>query len=88
MEVITYTPHPESPNTEAILKPLEPGYPGPGVDSPSTLFHQRALIVSGFSTGYVARKLEQASYDRFGKNAGVGKKGFEWVLAGGQDSGR
>jgi hypothetical protein len=33
----------------------------------------------------VARRIEKASLDRFGKNAGVGKKGFEWVLAGGQE---
>jgi hypothetical protein len=31
----------------------------------------------------IARRIEKASFDRFGKNAGVGKKGFEWVLAGG-----
>jgi len=29
--------------------------------------------------------VEQASVDRFGLNALLGKKGFEWVLAGGQE---
>jgi hypothetical protein len=53
-----------------------------------TLFHQKATIVSGFPTAFVARKVEQASIDRFKSNAGVGKKGFEWVLAGGQVTGR
>jgi len=32
----------------------------------------------------IARRVEKASVDRFGANAGVGKRGFEWVLAGGQ----
>ena len=53
-----------------------------------TLFHQKATIVSGFPTAFVARKVEQASIDRFKSNAGVGKKGFDWVLAGGQVTGR
>lgn len=57
--------------------------------SPSqTLFSQRATIISGFPTGLIARKVEQASLDRFKSNAGVGKKGFDWVLAGGQVTGR
>ena len=34
----------------------------------------------------VARRIEKASVDRFAKNAGMGKKGFEWVLAGGRDA--
>jgi len=33
----------------------------------------------------VARRVERASVDRFGANAGLGKRGFEWVLAGGVD---
>jgi len=53
-----------------------------------TLFHQKATINSGFPTAFVARKVEQASIDRFKSNAGVGKKGFDWVLAGGQVTGR
>jgi hypothetical protein len=53
-----------------------------------TLFQQKATIVSGFPTAFVARKVEQASIDRFKSNAGVGKKGFDWVLAGGQVIGR
>jgi hypothetical protein len=40
-------------------------------------------MLSGFPTAMIARRIEKASYDRFAKNAGVGKKGFEWVLAGG-----
>ena len=51
----------------------------------STLFYQRAMITSGFPTAMVARRVERASIDRFAINAGVGKKGFEWVLSGGQD---
>jgi hypothetical protein len=53
-----------------------------------TLFHQKATIVSGFPTALIARRVEQASIDRFKSNAGVGKKGFDWVLAGGQVTGR
>jgi hypothetical protein len=32
----------------------------------------------------IARRIEKASLDRFGTNAGVGKKGFDWVLEGKQ----
>lgn len=35
----------------------------------------------------IARRVENASVDRFGVNAGVGKKGFDWVLAGERDEG-
>ncbi|WVF68850.1 hypothetical protein IAT40_003623 [Kwoniella sp. CBS 6097] len=55
-------------------------------DSPTTTFSQRAMLTSGFPTKYIARKVEQASYDRFKANAGVGKQGFEWVLAGGNQA--
>ncbi|ADV25085.1 mitochondrial protein [Cryptococcus gattii Ru294] len=48
----------------------------------TTLFRQRAMLVSGFPTKLIARKIEQASYDRFKSNAGIGKQGFDWVLAG------
>ncbi len=64
---------------------MEPGVPGPGALLPYTLFSQRATFISEFSTAMIARRIEAASVDRFGKNAGVGKKGFEWVLTGGQD---
>ena len=91
LELITYAPDPASmpaaPTASGTLDALEPGMPGPGTAATASIFHQRALITSGFSQGYVARKIEQASLDRFGKNAGVGKKGFEWVLAGGQERG-
>ncbi|WWC93152.1 uncharacterized protein L201_008119 [Kwoniella dendrophila CBS 6074] len=52
----------------------------------TTQFNQRALLISKFPTRYVARKIEQASLDRFKSNAGIGKKGFEWVLNGGDQS--
>ncbi|KAL7419156.1 hypothetical protein Q5752_005992 [Cryptotrichosporon argae] len=45
-----------------------------------TLFDQRALMVSAFPTKMIARRIEKASADRFAANAGVGRKGFEWVL--------
>lgn len=48
----------------------------------TTLFRQRAMLVSGFPTKIIARRIEQASYDRFKSNAGIGKQGFDWVLAG------
>ncbi|WRT69358.1 uncharacterized protein IL334_006342 [Kwoniella shivajii] len=48
-----------------------------------THFHQRALLISAFPTRMIARRLEKASFDRFKSNAGIGKKGFEWVLQGG-----
>ncbi|WVN90990.1 uncharacterized protein L203_106236 [Cryptococcus depauperatus CBS 7841] len=50
-------------------------------DNESTLFRQRALLVSSFPTKLVARRLEQVSLDRFKSNAGIGKQGFEWVLS-------
>ncbi|WWD20002.1 hypothetical protein CI109_104475 [Kwoniella shandongensis] len=53
----------------------------------TTRFHQRAVLVSGFPTNMIARRIEQASLDRFKANAGVGKKGFDWVLSGGQSGG-
>ncbi|WVQ80250.1 hypothetical protein IAT38_002355 [Cryptococcus sp. DSM 104549] len=48
----------------------------------STLFKQRAMLISAFPTKMVARRLEQASFDRFKANASVGKQGFDWVLSG------
>lgn len=63
---------------------LEPGVIGPGATTASTFFHQRAVMFSGFSSAMIAKRIEKASADRFAKNATVGKKGFEWVLAGGQ----
>jgi hypothetical protein len=68
LELITYTPHPSSSGPNAM----------------STLFQQRATMLSGFPTRMVANRIEKASVERFGANAGVGKKGFEWVLTGGQ----
>ncbi|ORX35372.1 hypothetical protein BD324DRAFT_652505 [Kockovaella imperatae] len=96
LELITYGPNPNealsstSPasdmdGTDQPATPPEPGVPGPGAYTTSTLFHQRATIISGFPTVLVARRIEQASIDRFSKNAGVGKQGFEWVLSGGQE---
>jgi hypothetical protein len=42
------------------------------------------MMVSQFPTALVARRIEKASVDRFRSNAETGKKGFEWVLKGGQ----
>ncbi|ODN76168.1 hypothetical protein L202_06088 [Cryptococcus amylolentus CBS 6039] len=50
-------------------------------DENSTLFKQRAMLISGFPTRLIARRIEQASIDRFKSNAGIGKQGFDWVLA-------
>ncbi|RSH91361.1 hypothetical protein EHS25_009660 [Saitozyma podzolica] len=59
-------------------------YPRHSANPKQTLFHQHALLLSAFPTAMIARRIEKASLDRFGSNAGVGKQGFEWVLAGGQ----
>ncbi|WVW86541.1 hypothetical protein I302_108590 [Kwoniella bestiolae CBS 10118] len=59
----------------------------PSSTNPSiTEFKQRALLISGFPTRMIARRIEQASLDRFKSNAGIGKKGFEWVLQGGDQA--
>ncbi|WVR08349.1 hypothetical protein IAU60_005404 [Kwoniella sp. DSM 27419] len=55
----------------------------PAASPAQTTFNQRALLISAFPTKMIARRIEQASLDRFKANAGIGKKGFEWVLAGG-----
>lgn len=47
----------------------------------STFFRQRAMLVSAFPTAYIARKIEGAGLQRFKDNAGVGKRGFDWVLS-------
>ncbi|KAK4688437.1 hypothetical protein P7C73_g1677, partial [Tremellales sp. Uapishka_1] len=73
LELITYTPNPA------------PGEGETGHAAPSTLFHQRATIYSGFPTRLVARRIEKASVERFGANAGLGRRGFEWVLKGGEE---
>lgn len=52
-------------------------------DGNKTLFRQRALMVSGFPTGLIARRIEKASVDRFKSNASAGKQGFDWVLQNG-----
>lgn len=76
LEHITYTPFypsaaPGSSSSEG----------GTGShDAPSTKFSQHALMVSGFKTKMIARRIEKASVDRFAANAGIGKQGFEWVL--------
>lgn len=59
-------------------------YPRHSANPKQTLFHQHALLLSAFPTAMIARRIEKASLDRFGSNAGVGKQGFEWVLSGGQ----
>ncbi|ORY35788.1 putative mitochondrion protein [Naematelia encephala] len=83
LELITYNPHPSPSNPSD--PPPEPGHLGPLAVVPQTIFNQRALITSGFPTAMVARRVEKASVDRFGKNAGLGKRGFDWVLNGGSD---
>ncbi|OCF37263.1 mitochondrial protein [Kwoniella heveanensis CBS 569] len=78
LELIRYYPTtPTSPSSPTTLD---------SADSSTTTFSQRAMLISGFPTKYVARKLEQASYDRFKANAGIGKQGFDWVLAGGNQA--
>lgn len=71
LEYITYTPHPRSE----------------GAKAPGTLFKQHALMVSGFPTGLIARRIEKASVDRFKSNAEKGKMGFDWVLKKGSKLG-
>lgn len=84
LELITYTPHPPS---AAPLKPPAIGHPPESTwTTPSTLFSQRAAIYSGFPTRLIATRIEKASVERFSANAGVGKKGFDWVLQGGKVS--
>ncbi|WWC73377.1 uncharacterized protein I206_107344 [Kwoniella pini CBS 10737] len=56
------------------------------INPQTTLFKQRALLISGFPTRMIARRIEQASFDRFKSNAGIGKQGFEWVLNGGDQA--
>lgn len=80
LELIRYLPSSTEPSSTT-----KPGDIGPGASSPSTLFTQRAMITSGFSSSMIAKRLEKASVDRFAGNAGVGRKGFEWVLAGGSE---
>jgi hypothetical protein len=70
LEHISYTPHPAAGGIE---------------EAPSTLFSQRALMMSAFPTKMIARRIEKASVDRFRSNAGVGQQGFEWVLQRGQE---
>ncbi|GFZ48841.1 hypothetical protein JCM24511_06590 [Saitozyma sp. JCM 24511] len=53
-------------------------YPRHSANPKQTLFHQHALLLSAFPTAMIARRIEKASLDRFGSNAGVGKQGFEW----------
>ena len=77
---------PQPPSAPSSPASLEPGTPGPGASAPSTLFRQHATLISGFPTAMIARRIEKASFDRFSKNAEVGKRGFEWVLAGGKDT--
>ncbi|KIR25993.1 hypothetical protein I307_05496 [Cryptococcus deuterogattii 99/473] len=51
------------------------------LSSPSNSICARGCIhrsIRNFSYKHV----EQASYDRFKSNAGIGKQGFDWVLAG------
>ncbi|EJT51909.1 hypothetical protein A1Q1_06862 [Trichosporon asahii var. asahii CBS 2479] len=64
LEYITYTPYPS----------------GQGAEAPATLFRQRALMLSQFPTAMIARRIERASVERFSSNAGIGRKGFDWVL--------
>lgn len=64
LEYITYTPYPS----------------GQGAEAPATLFRQRALMLSQFPTAMIARRIEKASVERFSSNAGIGRKGFDWVL--------
>lgn len=37
-------------------------------------------MVSQFPTAMIARRIEKASVERFSSNAGIGRKGFNWVL--------
>ncbi|RSH78419.1 uncharacterized protein EHS24_002144 [Apiotrichum porosum] len=75
LEHITYTPFYPS------AAPGSSSEGGTGShDAPSTKFSQHALMVSGFKTKMIARRIEKASVDRFAANAGIGKQGFEWVL--------
>lgn len=69
LEYITYTPSPLSEGAAAA----------------NTLFKQRALMVSAFPTGMIARRIESASVDRFKANATKGKMGFDWVLQKGME---
>jgi len=82
LELIRYLPHPSADGSHSPTS--EPGYPGHGIDAKNTLFHQRAILTSAFPTAMIARRIEKASVDRFAANAGLGRQGFEWVLAGGQ----
>lgn len=91
LELITYTPHPPTPTPTSSAAPppstKDSSLPNTANNTPQTLFWQRAMMVSQFPTAMIARRIEKASVDRFRANADVGRKGFEWVLSGGQSQG-
>ncbi len=55
--------------------------------APATLFHQRALLSSGFPTRLVAKRIEKAKLRPLCRKRDIGRQGFEWVLQGGQTQG-